>query len=418
LDWQKKVRDEITFQGDVHDGKEDQTLFIPTKETSPIFDSEHISGLNLDARWKHAINKTDNTNLHFYIDNSSRKSQLYNINRNILNLDGSYHLQPFPANKLKLGFGYRYTMDEMGDGKVGNILVNNFTPEKENTQLFNAFFQDNQSIIPEKLDFTIGGKFEHHYITGSHFMPSAQLKWTPNNENTFWTSASKGVRQPSKLETNLRRLASNLGSTKIYWQGNPNFKAEEIVSYEVGYRNRSFSKIELDISAFYNNYTNVRSFEPNLAKLQYELYNRARARIEGINASANISVLNNLNLLLGYSYLDMNIKFNKNSKDSLSSYDDGVSPHHQLQAQSRWNITNNIDFDATFYYVGNLNTVGIKSYKRTDLRVAWRPIVNLELSIVGQKLFYADTRETTRVFYGTHNATYGNQVYGNAKWKF
>lgn len=418
VDWQKSVRDEITFQGDAHDGKEDQTLFIPTKETSPVYDSEHVSGLNLDARWKHAISKTDSTNLHFYIDTTSRKSQLYSIDRNIFNLDGEYHLQPIDHNKLKLGFGYRYTMDEMRDGKVGNLLVNDFTPEKENTQLFNAFFQDTHSIIPEKLDLTIGGKFEHHYITGDHFMPSAQLKWTPNNENTVWTSASKGVREPSKLETNLRRLTSNLGPYKIYWQGNSDFKAEEIISYEMGYRNRSFSKVELDISAFYNNYTNVRTFEPNLAKLQYELYNRATARTEGVNASANISVLNNWNVVLGYSYLDMDIKFNQDSADTLSQYDAGVSPHHQLQVQSRWNVTRNIDFDATFYYVGNLHTVGIESYKRTDLRVAWRPITNLELSIVGQKLFYGDTRETTRVFYGTHNATYGNQVYGNVKWKF
>jgi iron complex outermembrane receptor protein len=418
LDWQKTVRDEITVQGDAHDGKEDQVLFIPTRENRPVYDSENVNGFNLDTRWKHAINKTDHTNLHFYVDSTSRKSQLYSIDRNIFNIDGEYHLQPIENNKLKVGFGYRYTIDSMKDGYVGNILVNDFTPEKENTKLYNAFFQDTHSIIPNKLDFTFGGKFEKHYLTGDHFMPSAQLKWTPNDQNTLWTSYSEGVREPSKLETNLRRLVSNVGPYKIYWQGNRDFKDERIKSYEIGWRNRSFDRLELDLSAFYNEYENVRTFEPNLAKLQYELYNRGRARADGINASANLSVLDNWNLTFGYSYLDMDILFDKDSADTLSSYDAGVSPHHQIQVQSRWNVTRDIDFDSTFYYVGNLHTVSIESNKRLDLRLAWRPVKNIELSIVGQKLFYGDTRETTRAFYGTHNATYGNQVYGNIKWNF
>jgi iron complex outermembrane recepter protein len=419
VDWQKTLRDEITFLGDAHDGKEDQTLFIPTKETTPVHDSEHVSGFNLDARWKHSFNKTDNTNLHFYIDTTSRKSQLASIDRNIFNFDGEYHLQATDNNKLKLGVGYRYTIDEMKSGVVNNIIVNQFTPSEEKMQLYTAFLQDTYSIIPEKLDFIFGSKFEHHYITGSHFLPSAQLRWTPNKDNTIWTSASKGIREPSKLETNARSLASNIGPRKIYWQSNSDFKAEEITSYEIGYRNRSLSKLELDISAFFNEYQNVRSFEPNLTKFQYELYNRARARTQGINTSANVSVSNNWNVVFGYSYLDMDVLFNQNSVDTLSQFDAGASPHHQFQIQSRLNVTRNIDFDATFYYVSNLHkNFLIDSYKRTDLRVAWRPITNLELSIVGQKLFYGDTAETARPYYGTYNATYSNQVYGNVKWKF
>jgi iron complex outermembrane receptor protein len=418
VDWQKTLRDEVTFQGDAHDGKEDQILYIPTRENRLVYDSEHVSGFNLDSRWKHTINKTDSFNLHSYIDLTSRKSQLFSLDRTIFNLDGEYHVQTSDRNKLKLGFGYRNTDDEMKNGVVAGILVNQFTPNKQNTNLYNAFVQDNYSIIPEKLDLTLGGKFEHHYITGSHFLPSAQLRWTPDRENTIWTSYSEGIREPSKLETNLKRLTSNLGPAKIYWQGNPDFKAEQITSYEAGYRNRSFDRVELDLSVFYNEYKNVRTFEPNFAKLQYELYNRARSRTEGINTSANISVLNNWNVVLGYSYIDMDLKYDPNSADTLSPFDAGVSPRHQFQVQSRYNLTSNIDIDATFYYYSGLHTVFIEDYKRTDLRVAWRPIKNLELSIVGQKLFYGDTRETTRPFYGTHNATYGNQVYGNVKWTF
>jgi iron complex outermembrane receptor protein len=267
VDWQKTLKDEITIQGDLHEGTRNQALFIPTIEGSTIHDQENINGFNLDAKWSHNINSTDSLILHSYIDNTSRKSLLGSLNKEVLNFDAEYHLKAGENNKLKMGLGYRYTQDSLKNGLVNNILVNEFSPNDQSSNLYNAFIQDTYSIIPQKLDFTFGSKFEHHYITGKHYMPSAQLRWTPNDENTLWASVSKGIREPSRLETSLRRLVANLGPYKIYWQSNSDFKAEEMVSYEAGYRNRSLAKIELDVSVFRNEYDNVRTFEPNFAKL-------------------------------------------------------------------------------------------------------------------------------------------------------
>ncbi len=417
-DWQKTLRDKIVFSFDAHEGKEDQNLFIPTRETVAVRDSEKVVGFNLDTRWIRTINKTDSVNLHAYIDQTSRKSQLGSIDRDIVQVDLEYHLKAGENNKIKIGAAMRHTKDVLKDGRVNNLLVVSYDPQEESSNLVNAFIQDTYSIIPEKLDVIFGSKYEHHYMTGDNFMPSGQIRWTPNKENTLWTSVSKGVRQPSKLELDLRRLATNVGPFRVYWQSANDFKAEEMISYEVGYRNRSLSRLEFDVSIFHNEYDNVRTFEPNFALLQYELDNKARARTHGLNSSVNINVLNNWNLVFGYSYVDVDIKFDTDSGDTLSQFDAGVSPRHQFQIQSRFNITKNLDFDAYFYAVSPLKSVGIEEYKRTDLRIAYRPIPNLELSIVGQKLFYGDTRETTRPFYGTHNATYGNQVYGNIKVKF
>lgn len=418
LDWQKSLKDDISVQGDIHEGREKQVLYIPTLEKTPIFDEEDVKGLNLDTRWKHSFNANHNLKLHAYIDSTSRDSLIYKIDRNIINLDGEYHLQINKKNKIKLGLGYRFTEDDVKNGKIQNIIITKFAPNKISSNLYNAFIENNYFIIPEKLDLTLGLKFEHHYLTGSHFLPSSQLRWMPNKQNIFWSSYSKGVREPTRLDTNLRILTSNIGPYKIYYQGNQSFKAEEINSYEAGYRNRSFDKVELDISVFYNQYKNVRSFEPNLSKFQYELFNNARAITEGLNTSANINVLDNWKLILGYSYIDMNLKYNQESKDNLSKNDAGVSPRHQLQFQSRYNLTKKTDLDLTIYRYSALKPVAIDGYWRTDLRIAWRPINNLELSLVGQKLFYGNTKETTRPLYGTQNATFGNQIYGNIKWKF
>jgi iron complex outermembrane receptor protein len=128
--------------------------------------------------------------------------------------------------------------------------------------------------------------------------------------------------------------------------------------------------------------------------------------------------------MLGYSYIDINAKLDSDSRDFDIEIGQGASPHHQFKIKSHYNVTRNIDFDAAFYYVGSLNIQFspkpsyIESYKRTDLRLAWRPKDDLELSLVGQRLFYGDNREMARMFYQTHNAQYGNAVYGQVKWGF
>lgn len=425
-DWKKSLRDEITLQGDIHQGEENQDLYIPTIEKTPIKDSEKVRGVNIDLRWKHDFNKNSLINLHSYVDNTNRKSKIYEINRNIISFDGEYHLKSSKKNKIKIGIGFRSTNDQIENGIVNNIVLTKFSPNNIRSNLYNAFVQDNYSIIPDKLDFTIGSKFEHHYLTGSHFLPSSQLRWMPNKQNILWTSYSKGIRQPTRLDTNLRILTANNGPIKIYWQGNEDFKAEQIKSYEIGYRNRSFKKLELDLSLFYNEYDNVRSFEPELSKFQYKLYNKSSAKTYGLNSSLNVNVLNNWKLLFGYSYVDVNLKYKPDSKDNLSIYDEGSSPKHQFQFQSRYNLTNKVDFDITIFKYSDLSNISlrnnssfsIKGYTRTDLRIAYRPLENIEISLVGQKLFSGSNKETTRPLYGTQNATYGNQIYGNIKWKF
>lgn len=418
IDWQKSLRDDITISGDIHDGKKNLKLFIPTMEETAVYDYEYLRGINLDAKWKRAINKTDSLNLHLYFDNTARKSDLGSIKREIINFDAEYHFRVASNNKFKIGFGYRNTGDSLKEGVVDGILVNTYDPQDERSSLYTAFIQDTHSIIPNELDVIVGSRIEHHYVTGTNYMPSLRFKWTPDQENTFWTSISKGIRQPSRLELSLRRLATNLGNIKVYWQSNSDFKAEKMLSYEAGYRNRSFSRIEFDVSIFRNEYDNVRTFEPNFVDLQYELYNRATSRTLGLNTNVDISILDNWNVALGYSHIEMDILFNPDSSDTLSEYDAGVSPRHQFQIQSRLNLTSKLDFDAALYYVDALKSVNIESYYRTDLRLAYRPINGIEISLVGQKLFYGDKRETTRPFYMTHNANKGSDIYGKIKWEF
>ena len=52
------------------------------------------------------------------------------------------------------------------------------------------------------------------------------------------------------------------------------------------------------------------------------------------------------------------------------------------------------------------------------IRVAWRPIKDLELSAVGQNLFIDDYQQTSRTFFGSYNAIYSNSFYLKLDYDF
>jgi iron complex outermembrane receptor protein len=424
IDLQKNAKNEITILSDFHNGKQDQILYLPSLEDQQIHNTTYVNGFNTNLKWKYIYNNNIHSNYDIYFNRISRKSYLSSIDRKIFNFNNINNIRLSNKHKLKIGIGYRYLIEDFQDGKYDNITINQFNPNKEKNQLYNAFIQHNYSILPKKLDLIYGGKFQHHYLTGDHLLPSTQIRYTPNDYNTFWISFSKGVKNPNKLETNLRRVASYINSYDLYtyWAGtnysNINPKEEKISSYEIGYRRRLFDKLEIDISGFYNEYSNVRTFEPNKLQFQAEVDYKARAIIDGINIDAKLLISKDWKINLGYTYQDMDILFNNDSRDTFSIYDDGTSPRHQIKIHSRFNITKKIDFDTSFYYIDSLEKVFIKSHKRFDIRIGYRPVKDLEISLSGQKLLSGDSRETTRPFYGTHNATYGNEFYSNIKLKF
>ena len=85
------------------------------------------------------------------------------------------------------------------------------------------------------------------------------------------------------------------------------------------------------------------------------------------------------------------------------------APTHQVVLRSSYDFSRQLSLDADLRYVDNVQSVA--AYVTADVRLAWRPTANLELSIVGQNLFDrphpeqasplgAPTIEVPRGFYG------------------
>ncbi len=213
--------------------------------------------------------------------------------------------------------------------------------------------------------------------------------------------------------------------------GDPDFRSESLLAYEIGYRVRPADRVSFDLAAFYNDYDNLRTGEPqfqsgsgaggpppNYFLLPDLVENRMKGETYGVELVAHWTPLDSWKLTASYSYLQMQLHL-QDSMDALSRLAKGRSRRHQAQVHSLLDLTRNLQFDTAVYYVDNLPSLSVPNYVRLDVRLGWRPNRNLEVSLVLQNLL------------DNHHPEFGNSaenfdvatevrrsIYGIASWRF
>jgi len=128
------------------------------------------------------------------------------------------------------------------------------------------------------------------------------------------------------------------------------------------------------------------------------------------------------NMQVAYSLLETNLKVNKDSKDQWSERYVDIAPQNQVSFRSSLNF-GNTDIDLWLRYVDNIlwgsfDYKAPDSYITLDLRVGWRPIKNLEFSIVGQNLIDSRHAEFRPELLDTVPTEVERSVYGKITWTF
>jgi iron complex outermembrane receptor protein len=284
--------------------------------------------------------------------------------------------------------------------------------------------QDEISIVPERLRLTLGSKFEHNDFTGFEIQPSARVLWTPGYSQTFWASVSRAVRTPSRAESDIRLNPAPpvpLPPGSITILGNPDMASEKLIAYECGYRVQPINQLKLDLTAFYNDYDDLRTIEPTMpgpvspSKVANKLFGESY----GTEVSATAQVTKRWRLQGSYSYLEVQLHRKAGSLDTTTEKTtEGASPRNQFFIRSLFDLGWNIEFDSTLRYVDVLPAPKIPSYLTLDLRLAWSPRKNLEFAIVGQNLLDDRHPEFAPTFVGTQKTEVERSVYGTVLWRF
>ena len=408
MDKHPSTDDTFTLQGDVGDNRIRAPYDVPIM-TAPFsqltLDDRNDATGNVLGRWNHRFSDKSDLSLQMYYDYLAWNYVGSHYYQNTLDLDFHHRFQLGQRNEVTWGLGYRFMNSD-----IETIDLLSADPPTRNDKLPSAFVQDTFTLEPNRLFLTGGSKFEHNDYTGFEMEPSGRLLWTPNKENSVWGAVSRAVVTPSRLENDVTipaafvPISTGNGSTtlgKVEIIGNPNFQSEELTAYELGYRVEPRKDVSIDIALFYNNYNKSRSITAEAPipgspiVLPSTWSNLIAGDTYGSEISATFRVADNWRVAASYSLLEATFWSNTgpggavaaSSAAPSTSTDEGSAPQNQAQIHSYLDITRNLQFNASVFYVGDINRYDIPGYISTDLNLVWKPKESMECSIGVMNLF-------------------------------
>lgn len=363
------------------------------------------TGANLLGRWTHQFSAESDMILQLYFDKTSLAFSTPPMIVNNLPLAGAgifddeletydidfQHGLPLGArSRFVWGLAYRSTHDE-----ISNSPALAFFPENLRQELYSVFVQDEITLVPEKLVFTFGSKFEHNDYTGWETIPNARLQYSLDAGHTLWAAVSRAVRAPSRIDRDLSQPAPQPPLFFVLLAGGADFDAENVVAWESGYRAQVGERLLTSVAVFYNEYDDLRSTSLSPATpLPFPLFfeNNLEGETHGLELTADYQVQDWWLLSGGYNLLKEDIRVKPGRFDFNNALNETADPEHQVTITSSMDLPQNLSFDLNLRWVDELikNNSGIAdevpAYAELNLRLGWRPSENLELSLVGQNL--------------------------------
>jgi iron complex outermembrane receptor protein len=421
-------KDSLTVQGDLYTGTNGgtivHTVLVPPENVN-LLRQGSLSGGNALARWKRIFSSRCDTTLQVYFDRYRRDDLQFGETRNTFDIDFENHLVLAPRHDLIWGLGYRHTADQ-----TAGTIDQAFLPPDESLSLFNSFVLDQIALKPDRVDLYLGTKLENSYFTAFDLEPSARLAWTPSKHQTFWGAVSRATRTPTRRDEGLKAAVAALpGPAEVVVLGNPNFKAEHVLAYELGYRAQPNDRLSASVSLFFNNYHDLESREPQppffdqnsappVLIIPQLLSNKLRATTDGVEAYANWKVAKRWTLNPGYSLLQMHLHKEPTSMDMTGSDIQGSSPRHQAQLRSRLELLRSIRWDLNAYFVDRLPAPLLPSYTRLDSQITWRFGEGAEFSIAAQNLLHDHHFEFDDISQSVNSSQLKRSIYAKITWHF
>ncbi len=427
-------RDSLVVEGDMYTGREgDPTYTLPSILAPGLVPIElfmNVSGGSMESIWRHTQSSRSDFMLTGTYDTYER-GDLLSDHRKTGSLDFRQHYQLSERQELVWGATYRYTS---GESRGGNWL--SLVPPNQTENMFSIFVQDEIAAIRDKLYVTVGSKFENNTYSGFAAMPTARALYQVNRRQTVWAAVSRAVRSPAETDTSLR---TNVGATTlpdgsvaaVSGFGNPHIKDEGLVAYEAGYRTMITPRASLDLAAYYSDYDNQNTDEPEPVFTETEPppahlvlpsvgENLSHGEAHGAEAWLKWKVSDRWTLDWSYDCERIHIHREPASQDFSSGPDtEGSTPHQQARLQSSANLTRGLSWNLSADFTDRLEWQGVPSYTRVDTNLIWKIRDNVRIGIYGQNLLhdrhleFSDPDESS-----TRSALVRRSVYAKLTWRF
>ncbi|MEX0643087.1 MAG: TonB-dependent receptor [Pirellulales bacterium] len=404
--------DSFMLQGDIYSGRAGESGFLaapPPTFIEPYTNNDQLDGGHILGRWTRRFSDEESASLQAFYDRTQRYTALSDSAFDTLDLKFQHDLQLNSDHKITWGLEYRYMNASLPSN---NPFVFEFQPPEFNVERVGVFIMDEIPLIDDELTFYVGSRVSYNDFTDVEVQPTARILWAITERQIAWAAVSRAVRTPSGLERYFRFTQFSPTPAPSYLEilGDSAVEAENLVAYEIGYREQTTDWFSWDVTAFYNHYTDFvgtefAGFVPApVPTVIVEFANNATVDTAGVESSATVSLTEDWRLTSWHAFLD--------------NTDTPLSPRNTAFLMSSWDLPRRFEFDLMGRYVDARSTIGVPSYISLDARLGWRPTANLELSVVGQNLLqeerlefvdFADTSAPTAVPRG---------IYGQIVWRY
>ncbi len=402
--------DKVTLQADIFEGRKSYPWTLSNTVGSPFIDNiltnERFQGANAMLNWNIVTDKF-NTDIKAYMDYTGR-NDLPVLKQEIYTQDISIQTQyNYGIHSLIGGGEVRYITDS-----INNTPYISYSSPDSSVSILSTFLQDKITVVEDKLFLTLGSKFDYNDYTNFEMEPNARISYQINDHHSLWAAISKAVRTPTRGEDGFNTYGitipgAPLGTLSV--TGNHSYGSENLTAYEIGYRGDITEKMFLDVSAFYNDYSDLRTTEA-ISGSVLTSYNNGYGETYGIEAYSVIGITDKWDIKPSYTFLIQSFHTPPGNSDTLLAGDEERSPENQFSLGSFVNITPEINWDTNLYYVSNLHYFAnggtgprtkIDGYARLDTQVRWNVMKDVELSLIAQNLLDDQHQEFNEILNST-----------------
>ena len=363
-DW-RGVSQRFTLLADVYDG-----------DVGQLPGARDFSGANLQAQWSRQLGDGASLRVRAYYDRTNRDhADAFRERLDTFDIEIQHTLRPLGAHRFTWGAGQRDSRD-----RVTNSAAQAFVPAVRNLRWRNVFIQD-EIALRDDVSLTLGAKIEDNVFTGGEFLPTARIAWRLAPGHTAWTSVSRAVRAPARID----RDVYFPGNAPFLLAGNSSFESEVSNVLELGYRGQPTPALSWSATVFHHEHSRLRSLRPQPGGAVFA--NDLEGRTTGIETWASYQVSRPWRVSGGVVLLDQDLRVKPGGLDVGGIAALGNDPSHWWTLRSSLDITSQHRFDLTVRRVGALKLPAVPAYTAVDARFGWTISRVLTAGLVLRNLF-------------------------------
>ncbi len=392
----------FVFSGELLDGISSGYIEYTDKsiwKMNELWIEEKLSNIRLNSVYSYTVSDTSQFSLQLGYIREARKSELVNLCSNNGEVEVDFSFSPFEKHLVQVGGELRVSRFEALNPFDQYVRVNDSI--LEHTDYVGSGFVVDTISLTDWFTFALGGKFEYIDDIGFQDSPGIRLSFRLNEQNVLWAAMSRSVRSPSCIERFISNDAffSKEGALVVF-EHNKDLKAEDIRSYELGWRFLPTSTLVFDTALFYNHYKKlivpVMKMPPG-AMTFFKYKNQINGDVFGGEFLLTWDAADWFKMRAWYSYGYENFV----EKNEYAFYAKMI-PEHQAFLQTLFVLPYDVKLDLSGRYIGKIVGLNIPEYAEMDARLSYVPLKDIEISLIGKNLLHDGHREVeNNLVYGT-----------------